>query len=264
VANNVAGILFKQKENTMINNLLKGFGHIFSGLKLISQPGIRRFVIVPLGINIALFGGATWYLFIKFDEWMTQLLPDFPDWLSWLETAVYWILWPLFSVMILLVIFYTFSFLANLIASPFNSLLAEKIENQLTGKPLDTGPDFPTMEVIKRSIGSELGKLLYFIKWWALLFIVTLIPGINLAAPFLWVLFGAWMFSLEYLDYPMSNHGKFFKDINSQAMSKRSLSLGFGGGVMLLTSIPFINLLAMPAGVAAATQLWVKHQDHLS
>ena len=248
----------------MINNLFKGFGHIFSGLKLINQPGIRRFVAIPLSINIALFGGATYYLFIKFNEWMDRLMPDFPDWLSWLETAIEWILWPLFSIMILLVIFYTFSLVANLIAAPFNSLLAEKVEKYLTGKPLDTGLNYPTIEMIKRSISSELSKILYFIKWWILLFIFTLIPGVNLIAPFLWLLFGAWMFSLEYLDYPMANHNKFFKDINKQAASSRSLSFSFGGAVMLLTSIPFVNLLAMPVGVAGATSLWVKHRDSLS
>ena len=257
----------------MINNLFKGFGHIFSGLKLISNPGIRRFVLIPLSINIALFGGATWYLFIKFDEWLSSLLPglpDLPSWLSWLETVygwleslIYWIFYPMFSVMILLVVFYTFTFIANLIAAPFNSLLAEKVEKLLTNQPLGDGPGYPTSEMIKRSIGSELGKLLYFIKWWVLLFIFTMIPGINLAAPFLWVLFGAWMLSLEYLDYPMSNHNQFFKEINQQAMSRRSLSMGLGGGILLLTSIPFINLIAMPASVAAATALWVKHRDDI-
>ncbi len=242
-----------------MTNLFRGFGQIFSGLKLLSQPGIRRFVAIPLAINVVLFGGASWYLLMKFDEWMTRLMPEFPDWLSWLETAISWILWPLFTIMILLVIFYTFTFVANLIAAPFNSLLAEKIENFLRNEPLDEGPGYPTFEIIKRSIGSEIGKLVYFIKWWLLLFIFTLIPGINLVAPFVWILFGAWMLSLEYLDYPMANHNKFFKDINQQAMNKRSLSLGFGGGVMLLTSIPLINLIAMPAGVAGATALWVKH-----
>lgn len=237
---------------------------MFSGLSLISKPGIRRFVLIPLSINFALFGGATWYLFIKFDEWLNQLLPDLPDWLSWLETALHWLLWPLFSIMILLVIFYTFSFIANLIAAPFNSLLAEKIEKYLTGQPLSEGPSYPTAEQIKRSIGSELAKLFYFFKWWILLFVITLIPGVNLVAPFLWLLFGAWMFSLEYLDYPMANHNMFFKDINNQAMSKRSLSLGFGGGVMLFTSLPGLNLIAMPAGVAAATALWIKHREDLT
>lgn len=248
----------------MISNLFNGFGHIFSGLKLISQPGIRRFVVIPLGINIALFGGATYYLLSQFDVWMTKLMPDFPDWLNWLEIGISWILWPLFSVMILLVIFYTFTFVANLLAAPFNSLLAEKTEKMLTGQSISSGPSYPTFEMIKRSIGSEIGKLLYFIKWWALLFIFTLIPGVNLVAPFIWIVFGAWMLSLEYLDYPMSNHNKFFKDINQQAISKRSLSLGFGGGVMLATSIPILNLIAMPASVAAATSLWVKHGEKLS
>lgn len=248
----------------MITNLLKGFGHIFTGLGLITKPGIRRFVAIPLGINIALFGGATGYLFAKFDDWMQQLMPDFPSWLSWLETAINWILWPLFAIMILLVIFYTFTFVANLIAAPFNSLLAEKVENMLRNEPLDDGPAFPTFELVKRTIGSEIGKLFYFFKWWILLFIFTLIPGLNFLAPFVWIVFGAWMLSLEYLDYPMANHNKFFKDINKQAVNKRSLSLGFGGGVMLFTSIPVLNLIAMPAGVAAATALWVKHGDEIS
>lgn len=248
----------------MISNFLVGFAHILKGLKLITQPGLRRFVLIPLGINIITLGGATYYLFIKFNDWMDQLMPDFPSWLSWLETAITWIMWPLFSTMILLVIFYSFTFVANLIAAPFNSLLAEKVEKLLTGKPLNDGSSYPTFEQIKRSLGSEVGKLFYFLKWWIALFIFTLIPGINLAAPFIWVLFGAWMLSLEYLDYPMSNHNKFFKDINKQAMSKRSLSFGFGGGVLLMTSIPFINLIAMPAGVAGSTALWVAHRDDLS
>jgi len=248
----------------MISNLLKGFGQIFTGLKLISQPGLRRFVAIPLSINVALFVGASWYFFSMFDGWMSSLMLDLPDWLSWVETAINWLLWPLFSIMLLLVIFYTFTFIANLIAAPFNSLLAEKVEAYLTGKPLDTGPSYPTSEMVKRSIGSELGKLIYFIKWWALLMLFTLIPGVQIVAPFLWILFGAWMLSLEYLDYPMANHGKFFKDINKQAMSKRSLSLGFGGGVMLFTSIPLLNLIAMPASVAAATSLWTKHGEDIS
>jgi len=248
----------------MISHLFNGFGHIFSGLKLISQPKLRRFVIIPLGINMALFGGATWYLFAQFDQWINRLLPDFPSWLSWLENLLLWFLWPLFSIMILLFVFYTFSFIANLIAAPFNSLLAEKVEKFLTGQDIDSGPSFPTSQIIKRSIASELGKLFYFLKWWILLFIITLIPVVNFAAPFIWIIFGAWMLSLEYLDYPMANHNKVFKDINQQAVAKRSLSLGFGGGVMLFTSIPLINLIAMPAAVAGATALWIKHGNTIS
>jgi len=247
----------------MIGNLFNGFAHIFSGLGLINQPGIRRFVVIPLAINILLFAGASWYLFSQFDSWIAALIPDFPSWLDWLETLLSWLLWPLFTIMILLVIFYSFSLLANLIAAPFNSLLAEKIEMQLTGKAIEQSSIYPTFEIIKRSIASEISKLVYFFKWWLLLLVLSLIPGINFAAPFLWLVFGAWMLSLEYLDYPMANHNKFFREINQQALSKRSLSLGLGSGILLLTSLPLINLIAMPASVAAATRLWVNHRSEL-
>lgn len=247
----------------MIGNLFNGFAHIFSGLGLINQPGIRRFVVIPLAINILLFAGASWYLFSQFDSWITALIPDFPGWLDWLETLLSWLLWPLFTVMILLVIFYSFSLLANLIAAPFNSLLAEKIEMQLTGKSIEQSSIYPTFEMIKRTIASEISKLFYFFKWWLLLFVLSLIPGINFAAPFLWLMFGAWMLSLEYLDYPMANHNKFFREINQQALSRRSLSLGLGGGILLLTSLPLVNLIAMPASVAAATRLWVNHRSDM-
>ena len=39
---------------------------------------------------------------------------------------------------------------------------------------------------------------------------------------------------------------------------RRGISLGFGGGVMIMTSIPVVNFFAMPVAVAGATLLWVE------
>ena len=50
------------------------------------------------------------------------LLSPLPGWLDWLR----YILWPLFAVAAVLVTFFTFSLVANLVASPFNGLLAER------------------------------------------------------------------------------------------------------------------------------------------
>lgn len=244
----------------MIVNFFKGFGYSIKGLKLINQPGLRRFVAIPLTINIALFGTAIYLLVRQFDIWMSQLMPDFPNWLSWLEDALMWLLWPMFAAMIIFLVFYTFTFFANLIAAPFNSLLAEKTELFLLGKPIEDTASYPKWQTIKKSIGSEIGKLVYLLKWSIILLIISFIPVINVAAPAIWVMFGAWMLALEYIGYPMENHGRHFKDINKQALSRRTLSLGFGGSVFLLTSIPVINFLAMPSAVAGATALWVNQQ----
>ena len=245
----------------MIANIFKGFGYALKGMQIITRAEIRRFVIVPLSINIALFSLAIVVLFTMFNQWMQSLLPDFPDWLSWLEDWIMWILWPLFASMILFVVFYSFTFIANLIAAPFNSVLAEKVEFMIKGQPLEQTPAYPVMATIKKSLSSEIKKLFYLLKWSIAILILSFIPGINIIAPPLWIIFGAWMLALEYLDYPMGNHGFYFKDINKQAASKKSLSFGFGCGAFLLTSIPIINFLAMPAAVSGATALYVNQEN---
>ena len=244
----------------MIFNTFKGFGYAIKGLQIISQAKIRRFVIVPLSINIALFSIAIFILFSMFDQWMHSLLPNFPDWLSWLEDWIMWLIWPLFASMILFVVFYSFTFVANLFAAPFNSLLAEKVEFMLKGQPLEQTPSYPVPSMIKQSLISEAGKLFYLLKWSVVLLLISFIPVINIIAPPLWIIFGAWMLALEYLDYPMSNHGYYFKDINKQAASQKTLLFGYGCGAFLLTSIPILNFIAMPAAVAGATALCVNQE----
>ena len=89
------------------------------------------------------------------------------------------------------------------------------------------------------------------------LILLTLIPVISIAAPFAWFLFAAWSFSLEYMDSPLGNRGLLFEDVREYNRKHRSRALGLGTGVFVMTSIPFVNFIAMPVAVAAATQLTV-------
>lgn len=234
-----------------MNNYLKGLGDIFSNFGLIFQQGIRRFIIIPLLINIGLFSGAIYLLSQQMNQWIEDLLPG---WLSWLE----WLLWPLFMATALLFVFYTFSLVANLIAAPFNSLLAAQVEQYLTGTPVKHISEEKWWAMAARSIASEIHKLLYFIKWLIPLVILTLIPGLNLAAPFAWFIFTAWSFSLEYMDYPLANHGLLFKEIRQYNRLLRMRSLGLGSGIFIITSVPILNFLAMPLAVISATRLTVE------
>jgi CysZ protein len=87
---------------------------------------------------------------------------------------------------------------------------------------------------------------------------VFIIPVVQVAAPFIWVVFGAWMLALEYLEYPMNNHGRLFPEVRQALRQRRGLALGFGAAVLLLTLIPVVNFIAMPVAVAGATKLWVE------
>ena len=68
------------------------------------------------------------------NQWITEiahyLVQLLPIWLEWLSFLV----WPIFIIASLLLVFFSFSVIANFLAAPFNSLLAETTEQYLTGK----------------------------------------------------------------------------------------------------------------------------------
>ncbi len=117
------------------------------------------------------------------------------------------------------------------------------------------------MKMARDSFLSQIRKLVYIIFWSAVLLLISLIPLVNFAAPFLWVIFGSWLLSLEYLDYPMGNHELIFTRQRQILAARKGLSLGFGTSVMVLTSIPLLNFIVMPVAVAGATVLWVEQLE---
>ncbi len=236
----------------MLGKPLTGAAALLQGLALLNTPGLRRFVAIPLLVNVLLFIGSIYVLASQFSTLVNEWLAYLPDWLKWLE----WLFWVVFALSALLLVFYTFSILANIIASPFNSLLAEAVERHLTGMPLPEGESFMlALKSAPVAMLDELRKLGYM----ALLGIPVLILSFFIAplAPFLWALFGAWMLALEYGDYPMGNHNIRFGEQRARLRQNKLLSLGFGGATLAATMIPLVNFLVMPAAVAGATKLWV-------
>ena len=138
-----------------MNDFVTGFKYVFSGFKLIIQPGIRIYVLIPFLINALLFASAITY--------GSNILSDFLNsWSSGWWEWVRWILWPLFIIVSLTVIFFCFSIMANLIAAPFNGFLAVAIENKLSNTDLSESGGLKAIpaEIIK-AIKSESRKFLY-------------------------------------------------------------------------------------------------------
>ena len=236
--------------------MLGGPGYLISGFKLLREPGIRPFAIIPLLINIVLiiliFVGGTMGMGSLLDAWLGWL----PEWLQWLKT----LLWILFAIGLIILLAFSFTLLANLIAAPFNGWLSAKVEEHLTGQKPDTG--MTMMQEAMHSIRVELGLLWFFLSRAAVLGIVSLllfwIPVVNAILPVLWFAFSAYMLALEYLDHPMANQGLNFKNKRRMLAQHRSLSLSFGATATFLTTLPLVNLFIMPAAVAGATQAWVE------
>ncbi|OOZ38969.1 hypothetical protein BOW53_13505 [Solemya pervernicosa gill symbiont] len=245
----------------MLADPFRGAGLFLQGIGLMFKPGVKRFVAIPLTINVVLFAIVIAVLAGQFDELINWMLPSLPSWLSWLES----ILWFIFALLAALMVFFGFSLLANLVAAPFNGLLAEAVERHLGGQ--EPPPASSITAAIKGAPGAifdEIRKLIYALLWAIPLLIISIIPIFTPFAPFLWAIYGAWMLSLEYADFPMGNHNIRFKDQRQKLRRNRLLSLSFGGTTLLATMIPVLNFLVMPAAVCGATSMWVKRLSQQS
>lgn len=233
----------------MRGNPLLGMKYFGRGLSLLSNKGLKRFVALPILINALLMTALIYYGGGWLVDKVDALVAWFPDWLSWLS----WLLIPVAVVTLVSVTLYFFSAVVNLIASPFNGLLSEAVEVQVKG---DTIPDEPLASVIARTLAREVRKLAYFIPRYIALLIISFIPMVNVVSPVLWFIFGAWVLTLQYLDYSLDNNGHSFADLHKALKLQPLTTLGFGFIVAIGFMIPLLNLLVMPAAVCGATLYW--------
>ena len=247
--------------NASIHNPLSGIRFFLQGIPMIFSPEIKKFVIVPLLINLVLFSGAIYLLATEYESLINWLTPDAPSWLPDFATGlVEWfigLLWILFAAIALVIIFFGFTIIANIVGAPFNTYLSAAVEYKLTGvQPID--PRTSIIKIVIESLSGEFKKIIYFLIWMIPLLIISVIPVINIISPFLWAIFSAWMLALQYTDYPLGNRGYSFSKIRYTLSNFKILSLGFGGSATLATMIPVLNFLVMPVSVAGATIMTVK------
>lgn len=234
--------------------MLRGWSYFIAGFGLIFRRGIRRYVILPLCINVIFYTAMIWvgvHEFQRLTAWVEHLLPG---WLQWLGI----LLWLLFGLLVIFLLIYTFTLLANIVAAPFNGFLSEKVEEVLLGRPLENSMTW--VQLIKeapRMIGRQLQYVAFFLVCALGVLLLFFIPGLHLVVVIVWYALGAWLMGMQYIDYPMDNHRVDFKKMRILMGQKRGLYFTFGGLVLLASMIPILNLLVIPAAVAGATKLWV-------
>ncbi|WP_286261668.1 sulfate transporter CysZ [Thalassotalea atypica] len=236
-----------------------GAGYFIKGFELIRTKGIRRFVFIPLTINLLIFAVAFYFLIKETDVYLTQLSEMFPEWLSFIN----FLLWPLAVLSSLILFSFVFSAVANWIAAPFNGLLSEKMESLLTKQSAPSGGAVDIVKDIPRTLSREWCKFKYYlpraIGFFLLMWVLPFIGQV------IWFLFVAWMMAIQYKDYPFDNHKIPFDQMRQELSHHRSLSYSFGITVALFSMIPLINLVVMPVAICGATALWVdRYKSNLS
>lgn len=237
----------------MQKNSKMGWQFFIEGAGLIFSKPYRLYVLLPIVLNMLVLSALSYYGILQIDNWLTIFSQWLPDALSWL----YFILMPLAVASFLIILSLFFTFFLSLLASPFNSLLCEKVETEMDLPKVEE----PLSSIIARVLPRELAKLGYILPRYIGLLLLSLVPVLNLIAPALWLWFGGWLMAFQYLDYSFDTHNKSIKELKV-AMRKQQISVvSFGLLILLLMSVPIINWFVMPAAVIGATRYRVTRME---
>ncbi|MFI3155776.1 MAG: sulfate transporter CysZ [Methylococcaceae bacterium] len=223
------------------NNPVLAVGFLFKGMKLLTSPELRKFIIIPMLINVVLYSVALTLGYFYISDLIDQFIPG---WLQWLS----WVLWPMFFISFFIGGFFTFTVLANMLAAPFYGRLSAKTLAMISGQA-SASAEQPLPKVLL----AETKRIGYLGTRALPLLVLSIIPGLNVVAPFLWALFGAWGMALEYLAYPLENQGVLFSEQKDLIKSVRLGALSFGGLAVLGLTVPVLNIIIAPAAVIGAT-----------
>ncbi|MEL0660410.1 sulfate transporter CysZ [Psychromonas arctica] len=238
----------------IIDQPLSGLGYLLKGIQLLRHPQLRVFVLIPLLINVLIFASAFWFLFSSITTWIESYMQDLPTFLSWLS----YILWPIIIFTILFSFSFIFSTIANLIAAPFNGLLAEKTEILLTNAQINDDGWQDIFKDLPRILKRECQKWLYFLPRMLGCLILFFVPVIGQTlAPIVWFIFAGWMMAIQYADYPFDNHKVSFLTMRKTLATRFGKNITFGMIISFCTTIPLVNFIIMPIAVCGATAAWV-------
>ncbi len=213
---------------------------LLQGVAMARHKKLRQYILIPIVINFCLYSGL---LYLGY-QYVGVLIAQFiPDWLLWLD----WFIYPLFFICFFVIGFFSFTLVANLMAAPFYGGLAAKTLHLLHDEA-GVIQEQPLLAVI----GSEIKRMGYLLSRAIPIAIISVIPGLNLIAPILWGLFGAWGLSMEYFAYTLENEGFLFAEQREALRSVRIGALTFGGIVLLALMLPVLNMIIPPIAVVSA------------
>jgi CysZ protein len=234
----------------------RGFAYVFRAPRfLLKHPALLRFVAIPFAINLVIFSMAVYFGIDLFTHLLEQYLPQGD---AWYLAVLYYLAWVVAGLLSTVAVFFGFTVIGNILASPFNELLSERIEAlvrgtgeaapfSLTGFVADSG----------RAMLIELKKQLFFIVGMILLLLMNLLPWFGpLAYAVLAPLFTLFFLVIEYLSFVLMRKQVGFDQQRSYVFGRPLLMAGFGCAVFCLLAIPLLQFFCIPLAVSGATLLW--------
>lgn len=249
--------------NSPVGNFSRGFFTPFRSLRVLrAHPRLVQYILIPFLINLLVFSGA---VYLGLDFFGSTVVNYIPQGDAWYWSILYWLVWTVAVLLTAVLVFFTFTVVGNLIASPFNDLLSERTEEVLTRRTHDE--PFSLRQFARdawQTILLEARKISVFVLVMLLILPLNLLPGIGSTIySVLAISLTLFFLCIEYLGFVMVRKRRFFGDQRRFIMARKFLMLGFGCGVLAILSIPFFQFLCIPLAVIGATRIWCEEEEGL-
>jgi CysZ protein len=249
----------RAKKNFAVN-FARGFFAPFRSVRILrSNPRLIQYVLIPFLINTIVFSGA---VYLGLDFFSTTVVEYIPQGDAWYWSVLYWFLWVVAVLLTAVLVFFSFTVVGNLLASPFNDLLSERTEEVLSGNHNDE--TFAFGRFFRDALSTillEAKKMWVFVVVMVLILPLNLLPGVgNTLYTVLAISLTLFFLCFEYLGFVLVRKRQFFRDQKNYIFARKFLMLGFSCGVMAILAIPFFQLLCIPLAVIAATRLWCEEE----
>jgi len=232
--------------NSVLARPLSGPAYLFEGLRMLRQPGLRRYVVMPVLGNLLIFTLAAIGLYFGIDYAFDRWIPEGWSWLRWL-------LLPLLALGLLAFGMFAFAVLANLLLSPFLGALSAKVDELQGGRPAPPSKGF--FKDLVEDFSVQFRRLGYGLVCLLGVFVLGFVPIVQLLAAPLGVLVSSWLLAVEYASNPLGNRRWSLADQLGLLRAHRWTVVGFGLASFALTLVPIINLVIVPASVVGITLL---------
>ena len=221
---------------------------------------------LPFLMNLAAFALALsvfGHYWAPLSQSAAELLPtaDPSAWYAWLWVGplrviawlLRWILMGLFGV----ALYFLFTLLGGVVASPFLDVLSRRVERLRSGAVLEES-QIGLRGVLAGSlrVGLEEGRrTLFLLGGWLAFFLIGWVPGLQPIAFLGALLFSMFFAPLEYTGYLLDRRGIPFRERRRWLWQHRRATLGFGATALGSFLIPGLNFVCLPWLVSAGTLL---------
>lgn len=230
-----------------LKRFAQGFSFLFKGLLLLmTTPELRRWTFAPFIVNFVLFvlgiGLGIAYLPSMVASAMALISAD-PT--SIIVTAAYYLAFALFWIAFVILWTYVFFLIAGAVASPFNSVLAERALISLGLLSGNASQTKGWLATFFRSVPTATAKLVFSLLLGAFIFLMSFIPVLFFLSSF----FALLILAIDILDHSFEIYEmKFYERVKFVRTIFPEL-LGMTTALTLSLAVPGMIILIMPIAV---------------